>query len=75
MIVKVSVAAVVAGGGLAACGHGPGGKLMVESPIAPYRAPDISDITGNDDDDDAGSAATTPTATPAPATPAPAAGH
>jgi hypothetical protein len=63
---------------LAACGaHG---QMRVDTPITPYVAPDISDITGIDDDDatdsDTGSAATpapAPTATPAPpAGPAPA---
>ena len=49
---------VAFGGGLAACGHA--GKMVVDTPIAPYKAPDISDITGIDEDDDAatGSAAT-----------------
>jgi hypothetical protein len=46
------------GGGLAACGHS--GKMVVDTPIMPYKAPDISDITGIDEDDDAGSAAAAP---------------
>jgi hypothetical protein len=54
----VCVARLLAlGGGLTAttggCGHT--GKMVVDTPIAPYKAPDISDITGIDDDDDAGS--------------------
>jgi hypothetical protein len=40
---------VVVSGGIAACGHN--GKMVVDTPIAPYKAPDISDITGIDDDD------------------------
>jgi hypothetical protein len=63
----------------AACGaHG---QMRVDSPVTPYVAPDISDITGIDEDDasdsDAGSAtapapAPTPAATPASGTaPAP----
>jgi hypothetical protein len=57
---------------LAACGtHG---QMRVDTPVTPYVAPDISDITGIDEDDatdsDAGSAAA---ATPAPAPAAPAA--
>jgi hypothetical protein len=61
---------------LAACGaHG---QMRVDTPVTPYVAPDISDITGIDDDDasdsDSGSAAA-PAPTPAPAaTAAPAAG-
>jgi 5'-nucleotidase / UDP-sugar diphosphatase len=58
----------------AACGSH--GHMRVDTPVTPYVAPDISDITGIDEDDatdsDAGSAA--PAATPAPApaaTPAP----
>jgi hypothetical protein len=53
---------------LAACGtHG---QMRVDSPVTPYVAPDISDITGIDEDDatdsDAGSAAA-PAPAPAPA--------
>jgi hypothetical protein len=63
---------------LAACGtHG---QMRVDTPVTPYVAPDISDITGIDDDDsgdsDAGSAAAAPAPAPAPAPaagPAPAA--
>jgi hypothetical protein len=52
---------------LAACGaHG---QMRVDSPVTPYVAPDISDITGIDEDDatdsDAGSAAATPAPAPA----------
>ena len=43
----------VVGGGLTACGHA--GKMVVDTPIAPYKQPDIGDITGIDEDDDAGS--------------------
>jgi hypothetical protein len=61
---------------LAACGaHG---QMRVDTPVTPYVAPDISDITGIDDDSasdsDSGSGnPTTPAPAPAP-TPAPAAG-
>ncbi len=56
---------------LAACGHQ--GKMVVDTPIAPYQKPDISEITGIDEDD-----AEQPAAKPAPvpaakSTPAPAA--
>jgi hypothetical protein len=57
------------GTGVSACGGGGGGKLMVDTPVLPYRAPDVDDITGDDFDDvgadDDGSAASTPTAVPA----------
>ena len=33
-----------------ACGGGPGGKLAVDTPILPYVAPDIDEITGIDPD-------------------------
>jgi len=61
-------------GFLAACG-GAHGQMRVDTPVTPYVAPDISDITGIDEDDsssdsDAGSAAATPAPAPAPA-PAP----
>ncbi len=64
--VKIAAATAAVTGGLAACGGGAGGKLMVDTPVLPYQAPDISDITGIDEDDgdsDAGSgsgSATTP---------------
>ncbi|MGE5183571.1 MAG: hypothetical protein ACM31C_15975 [Acidobacteriota bacterium] len=35
--------------GLSACGHS--GKMVVDTPIKPYQAPDISEITGIDEDD------------------------
>jgi hypothetical protein len=30
------------------CGGGAGGKLMVDTPVLPYQAPDIDEITGID---------------------------
>ncbi len=46
-VIKLSSLAGV--GALAACGaHG---QVRVDSPVLPYQAPDISDITGIDDDD------------------------
>jgi hypothetical protein len=65
---------IVLGVLLGACGtHG---QVRVDSPVTPYVAPDISDITGIDEDDateaaDSGSAAPAPTPAPTPA-PAPA---
>ena len=44
----VKVAAVT--GGLSACGGAKAGKLAVDTPVLPYQAPDISDITGIDED-------------------------
>lgn len=43
--VKISAAIV-----LASCG-GSRGKMVVDSPVLPYQAPDISEITGIDEDD------------------------
>ena len=42
--VKISTAIV-----LASCG-GSRGKVVVDSPVLPYQAPDISEITGIDED-------------------------
>ncbi|MGE0870863.1 MAG: hypothetical protein AB7P03_20010 [Kofleriaceae bacterium] len=57
----------------AACGGGPAGKIMADTPVLPYRAPDIDEITGidpeaeEDADADAGaaSAAEAPAIAPA----------
>ncbi len=59
MTIRALFVAILASTALAACGHGPGGKLPVDSPLVQYKAPDISDITGIDEDDapEAGSAA------------------
>jgi hypothetical protein len=34
------------------CGGGPGGKLMVDSPMTPFEAPDEDDLAGDEDDDE-----------------------
>jgi hypothetical protein len=34
------------------CGGGPGGKLMVDSPITAFQAPDEDDLAGDEDDDE-----------------------
>ncbi len=44
--VKIGTAIV-----LASCG-GSRGRVVVDSPVLPYQAPDISDITGIDEDGD-----------------------
>lgn len=71
---RVSLLLMIAAWG---CGHG--GRMVVDTPIKPYQAPDISEITGIDEDDNAdqGSAAApapapAPTPAAAPAAPAPA---
>jgi hypothetical protein len=51
-LVKISAALV-----LASCG-GSRGKIVVDTPVLPYQAPDISEITGIDDDDTGDSGAT-----------------
>lgn len=57
--------------GLSACGHR--GKMVVDTPIKPYVAPDISEITGIDEDDTSDSSGSAAAPAPAPApTPAPA---
>ena len=68
-LVLSSLRVVAFGGGLAACG-GAQGKLAVDTPVLPYQAPDISDITGIDEDqdedsDDSGSGSATPAPPPA----------
>ena len=68
LFVVLEVAAV--GALPAACGGGAAGKLQVDTPVLPYKSPDIDDITGTDSFDtmdsgsDAGSAATTPATVP-----------
>ena len=34
------------------CGGGSSGKLMVDSPLTPFEAPDEEDLAGDDDSDD-----------------------
>jgi hypothetical protein len=62
--VKIGAAIV-----LASCG-GSRGKVVVDSPIRPYQAPDISEITGIDDDSDSDADATAGGSAQAPAQPA-----
>jgi hypothetical protein len=53
IVTAVKLASLTGAGVLAGCGaHG---KLRVDSPVLPYQAPDISEITGIDEDE-AGSA-------------------
>jgi hypothetical protein len=35
------------------CGGGSGGKLMVDSPLTQFQAPDEEDLAGDDDEDEA----------------------
>ncbi|MGE0547106.1 MAG: hypothetical protein AB7R00_08625 [Kofleriaceae bacterium] len=54
----------------AGCGGGPGGKIMADTPVLPYQAPDIDEITGIDseaEDDTDAEADAAPAADPAPA--------
>jgi hypothetical protein len=39
-------------GSIAACGHGPGGKLAVDVPVLPYLPPDVEEISGTAVDED-----------------------
>jgi hypothetical protein len=55
---------------LGACNHQ--GRLRVDTPIAPYQKPDISEITGIDEDEQE-AAEKTPAPAPAPAPGKPAA--
>lgn len=65
---KVAVVATAASG----CAGTPN-KVMADTPVLPYQAPDIAEITGIEEDEDADEAESeAPEATPAP-TPAPAA--
>src|SRR5436853_4695772 len=63
-----------------ACGGGGAGKILADTPVLPYQAPDIDEITGIDPDEEPAAptpmpepaaAAPTPAATPAPAPVAP----
>jgi hypothetical protein len=57
----ISIAKISAVFGLAACGGGAGGKLMVDTPVLPYQAPDIGEVTGieePDNDEASGSGST-----------------
>jgi hypothetical protein len=38
---------------LAACGGTTAGKIMADTPVLPYQAPDISEITGIEEPDEA----------------------
>ncbi|MBL9013273.1 MAG: hypothetical protein JNL83_03800 [Myxococcales bacterium] len=35
-----------------ACGGGGGGKIMADTPVLPYQAPDIDEITGMESEDE-----------------------
>jgi hypothetical protein len=54
---------------LAGCGASAPGKLMVDTPILPFVAPDTDELSGKTGDDDDKEATEAPEA--APATPAP----
>lgn len=62
---RVTWFAIAMGLGLSACGHA--GKMIVDTPIKPYQAPDISEITGIDEDDQPSDAGSGSAAAPSPA--------
>jgi hypothetical protein len=55
---------------LAACGGAAAGKIMADTPVLPYQAPDISEITGIEEPDESEATEKAPAPPPAPA-PAP----
>jgi hypothetical protein len=57
-------------GSLVACGPKKGGTLAVDTPVLPYKAPDIEELSGVSDDEPAEPPAEEPKAETAP-TPAP----
>jgi hypothetical protein len=84
-LAKVAAALTLVGA-LVACGGASKGKIMADTPMLPYQAPDANEIAGieededevaDDDEDEPAPArsvapAPTPAAAPAPAKPAPA---
>ncbi|MBX3158647.1 MAG: hypothetical protein KF773_21950 [Deltaproteobacteria bacterium] len=52
------------------CGKGAGGKLAVDTPMLPYVAPDIDEITGIDPDEPPKTPTPMPEPAAAPVTPA-----
>ena len=76
MLLRASLLLSLALGALA-CGTPKGGKLVVDTPALPYKAPDIEELTGISEDEpvpappaDPKPEAKVETPTPAPATPA-----
>ncbi|MBA3460802.1 MAG: hypothetical protein H0T46_12615 [Deltaproteobacteria bacterium] len=51
--VAASLAAIAALTSATACGGGAGGKIMADTTILPYQAPDIDEITGIDSEEEA----------------------
>jgi hypothetical protein len=56
--VAAKLAAIAALTSAAACGGGGAGKIMADTTILPYQAPDIDEITGIDSEAEAEAAAT-----------------
>ncbi len=80
MLLRASLLLALALGTLIGCGAKKGGKLMVDTPVLPYKAPDIEELSGVSDepdpepaDESKPEAATPPPPQPVAATPAPAA--
>lgn len=65
-----SLVLTMALGSLIACGPKKGGTLTVDTPVLPYKAPDIEELSGVSDDEPEEPPAEEPKAEPAP-TPAP----
>jgi hypothetical protein len=65
---RLAATTIALTGGLAGCGGGGGGKLVVDNPALPYQAPDIEELTGIDDDDEDADTADTDTDSTPPAT-------
>jgi hypothetical protein len=51
IVVVAKFAAISAIAGAAACGGGGAGKIMADTTILPYQAPDIDELTGIDPDE------------------------
>ena len=51
ILVAAKLLAVTSIATATACGGGGPGKIMADTPVLPYQAPDIDEITGIDTDD------------------------
>ena len=59
--VAARLAAIAALTSAAACGGGGAGKIMADTTILPYQAPDIDEITGIDSEEEADTTEAAPT--------------
>lgn len=51
MLLRASLFVILAFGALAACGAKKGGKLMTDTPVLPYKQPDVEELSGTSEDE------------------------